>query len=372
MRELAIVQTNNFRQFSNYNGLNVLDIGDGGNLVMQLPPVKVVHQGKIGILSPMQLHNFGRIVAHLDEAIVRGRRLSTIWKSMLLPTGYAHSLNWLQEGGFHVSPDRMRCLWPATRVIDLSSDVATCLLGITSHFGHFFTDCLDRILAFERCGMTEKVRYLVDGAPPPQISELLALLGTPLTQSNMVALNPDFDYRVNNLRIASLGGSKPAVTIASFQNLRERVLTRCVNSHPSGRMIYVGRKLVPRRNVVNQHELDETLVTMGFSTFYPEMHSMQQSVGAFHGADVIALVIGSSKFNVAFCRPGTKIICIAPEGYVENSGPVATMLRQLCEIFRLELCFCSSKIAGQNQAINSDIHIGHSELELALEVLGAK
>src|SRR5262245_6298047 len=103
MRELAVVQTNNFRQFALYNGLKVLDIGDGGNPVMQLPPVRLIREGKVGLLNPLHLANLSRIVVELDEAVVRGRRLSTIWKNMLLPTGYAHSLNWVQEGGFGLS-----------------------------------------------------------------------------------------------------------------------------------------------------------------------------------------------------------------------------------------------------------------------------
>jgi len=136
-----------------------------------------------------------------------------------------------------------------------------------------------------------------------------------------------------------------------------------------GQMVYVGRKLVPQRKVRNQHELDQTLAAMGFQIFYPEIHSIEEAVGAFHGADVIAFVIGSSKFNLAFCRPGTRIICIAPEGYAEHAGPVATMTRQLCEIFSLELCFCSSKIVGENRAINSDIVVELAELAMALRVL---
>jgi capsular polysaccharide biosynthesis protein len=317
----------------------------------------------------MQLTNLGQIVVHLDEAIVRGRKLSTIWNDVLLPTGYAHSLNWIQEGGFTPSRDGMRCAWPPTDVVDLSDDQPTCLIGMTAHFGHFFTDALDRIFSFEHAGLAGSVRYLVDGTPPPQVTELLDLIGAPCTPSNMVSLDPRADYRVRNLYVASLGAAKPAITTASFEKLRERVLGRIPNPLPSNRMVYVGRKLVPQRKVRNQEELDQSLAAMGFDIFYPELHSIEEAVGAFHGADVIAFVIGSSKFNLAFCRPGTKIICISPEGYAEQGGPVATMTRQLCGMFSLELCFCSCKIAGTMLAINSDIVIEPRELGQALRAL---
>src|SRR5262249_23325783 len=173
----------------------------------------------------------------------------------------------------------------------------------------------------------------------------------------MVALDPALDYRVKNLSVASLGSAKPAITTASFRILRGRVLARFPDPRPLRRRIYVGRKLVPQRKVLNQNELDRSLDAMGFDIFYPELHAFEEAVGAFHGADGIAFVIGSSKFNLAFCRPGTKVICIAPEGYAEHRGPVTTMTRQLCSLFSLELCFCSCGIAGKMQAINSDIVI---------------
>ena len=369
MRELTVVHTNTFRQFARHNGMKAQDVPESGNLSTQTPAVPIVHGGQIGRLGPMKLSNLARVVVHLDEAIVRGCRLSTIWKNALLPTGYAHSLNWIQQGGFAPSQDGMRCVWPAANMVNLEGDQPTCLIGVTAHFGHFFTDCLDRILSFEHANVAGPVRYLVDGAPPPQVTELLALLGAPCTPSNMVALDLALDYRVKNLHVASLGAAKPAITTASFRTLRERVLRRLPNPRPLGRMVYVGRKLVPQRKVRNQYELDQSLAAMGFDIFYPELHSIEEAVGAFHGADIIAFVIGSSKFNLAFCRPGTRIICIAPEGYAEHAGPVATMTRQLCEIFSLELCICSSRIVGENRAINSDIVVELAELAMALRVL---
>ena len=135
MRELAVVHTNTFRQFARRNGMKPLDVPDSGNPLTQSPDVPVVRGGQIGRLGPMKLSNLARVVVHLDEAIVRGRRLSTIWKNALLPTGYAHSLNWIQEGAFTPSPDGMRCLWPATNMIDLEGDQSTCLIGMASRNG---------------------------------------------------------------------------------------------------------------------------------------------------------------------------------------------------------------------------------------------
>ena len=371
MRELTVVRTENFHLFAHYNGLKLIDIPDDASLSFRLPAVKLVHRDEMFQLESMRLRNFGRVVSDLPEAIVHGHRLSTIWGNALLPTGWAHSLNWLEAGGFIPTAGGASCIWPAADIAELDGDDRTFVLGPMTHFGHFFTDCLDRILAFQQSGLGPIARYLTDGEPPPQIHELLDFLGIPLGPSNLIFLDPAKDYRVRNLRVAPLGALKPAITASSFRTLRQRILTLLPAPHPAGKMLYVGRKLVDKRKVLNQEDLDRTLATMGFTSFYPELNSFAGTVGAFHGADVIVLIIGSSKFNLAFCRPGTKIICIAPAEYVLRGGAVATMLRQLCSIFSLDLCFCSSAIAGADLAYNSDIIVSPDDLQRAFRAVSA-
>jgi hypothetical protein len=371
MRELAVVRTENFHLFAHYNGLKLIDIPDEASLSFRLPAVKLVHRDEIFQLESMRLRNLSRVVSDIPEAVVHGRGLSTICGNALLPTGYAHSLSWLEQGGFIPTGGGASCIWPAADIVELDEDDRTFVLGPMTHFGHFFTDCLDRILTFQQSGLGPIARYLTDGEPPPQIHELLDFLGIPLGPSNLIFLDSAKDYRVRNLRVAPLGALKPAITASSFRTLRQRVLARLPAPHPAGKMLYVGRKLVPHRKVLNQEDLDRALGTMGFTNFYPELHSLAGAVGAFHGADVIVLIIGSSKFNLAFCRLGTKIVCIAPAEYVERGGAVSTMLRQICSIFSLDLCFCSSAIAGADLAIHSDIVVSADDLQRALRAVSA-
>src|SRR4051812_37210064 len=138
MRELDVIHTNSFRQFARHNGMKPLEVPESESL-LTLPPVPVVCGGQICQIGPLRLPNLVRAVVHLDDGIVRGRRLSTVWKNVLLPTGYAHSLNWIQEGAFTPTQNGMRCLWPATNTVDLPGNQPSCLLGVTAHFGHFFT-----------------------------------------------------------------------------------------------------------------------------------------------------------------------------------------------------------------------------------------
>ena len=100
------------------------------------------------------------------------------------------------------------------------------------------------------------------------------------------------------------------------------------------RGIYVGRKIVEKRKIINQREIENYMSSIGISSFYPEDHAFEETSIKFNSAKIVIIVIGSSKFNLTMCRPGTKIICITPISYVENSGPTALMLRQICSLFK--------------------------------------
>ena len=152
MRELAVVRTENFHLFAHYNGLKLIDIPDELSLSFRLPAVKLMHRDEIFQLESMRLRNLSRVVSDLPEAIVHGLGLSTIYGNSLLPTGYAHPLSWLEKGGFIPRAGGASCIWPSADIAELDGDDRTFVLGPTTHFGHFFTDCLDRVLAFQQSG----------------------------------------------------------------------------------------------------------------------------------------------------------------------------------------------------------------------------
>lgn len=371
MRNLAVIQTVNVRQYAQSNGLELVDFAADEPLDFELPPAYAILGEQSYVLAPLRLQNFCSVAVKLPEAVVRGRNLAVIHKNALLPSGYSHSFNWVEMGGFTLSDDKKSCSWLPTRCIDIQEESEFYVLGITSHFGHFFTDCLDRLLAVEPYCATGAVRYMIDGRPPAQVQQLIGLLGFELPDPRLLVVDREVDYRVRNLHIVTLRSAKPAISIQSFQELRNRVLARFPHPHLSPRSIYVGRKGVQKRRVLNQDDIERNLSTLNFAAFYPEEHSFEEAVEVFRAADIVVLVIGSSKFNVTFCRPGTTVICIAPEGYVERGGAVAVMLRQLCALFRLELCFCSCKIVGTNAGLDSDMVVDMRDLNRALGILGA-
>lgn len=212
------------------------------------------------------------------------------------------------------------------------------------------------------------VRYIVDAKPIPQVRQVIDLLGIDIRDASLVVPNPTADYRVRNLRVTSLNSMKPAISLSTFSEFRRRALLAIKQSRAVPVGIYVGRKAVTKRLILNQPEIETYLSNLGISSFYPEEHSFIEAAEVFHSCQVVVIVIGSSKFNLALCQPGTKVICLVPEGYAEKPGSVALMVRQLCALFKLNLCFCSCRIQG-GMGLDSDLIVEKSFLQEALRTL---
>jgi hypothetical protein len=372
MHELKIIQGNQFERFASENNLEVLN-RHGNDISFNISPTMLFVRDKVFSLPPISFRNSPSIVINLPSAVIRGEKLATIYDDSLLPSGYSHSFNWVEMNGFQSTHEGTQCNGPHRPQVEvLSEGFNYFLIGITSHFGHFFVDCLDRLLAIDGLVKDMKMsRFIVDEMPIPQVMQIIDLLGLRVEPSNFVVLKKDYDYQIDNLKISSLCSDKPAISLASFEEFRTRII-KSTESRLKHKIqgIYIGRRAVETRKVFNQKEVETYLAKIGIASFYPEDHDFEETAAKFNSAGLVVIVIGSSKFNLAMCSPGTKIICLAPNSYVTNSGPVALMVRQLCSLYRLDLFFCSCEILGEARGLDSDIIIDIDSLKFALRTLG--
>lgn len=72
--------------------------------------------------------------------------------------------------------------------------------------------------------------------------------------------------------------------------------------------LYVSRQRSGKRRIHNHDELEPVLARLGFTTIYPEEHSVAEQAVLFHGARVIFGVHGSALANLVFCRPGATLV----------------------------------------------------------------
>jgi Glycosyltransferase 61 len=80
------------------------------------------------------------------------------------------------------------------------------------------------------------------------------------------------------------------------------------------RRIFLSRGDVRSRNLRNRAVLEEILHKEGFETVRPELLTFDEQALLFSDADFIVSEFGAVMTNVVFCRPGTKVVEIIPEG----------------------------------------------------------
>ena len=65
--------------------------------------------------------------------------------------------------------------------------------------------------------------------------------------------------------------------------------------------------------MLNEPELQERLIDLGFRIVSPETLSVVEQIREFSSAEMVVGPSGSGMFNVVFCHPGTKVIDIESE-----------------------------------------------------------
>ena len=117
-----------------------------------------------------------------------------------------------------------------------------------------------------------------------------------------------------------------AETKAMFAKLRDRVAGGIIV--PSAHHLYVGRRrrtaeMGSYRSLVNECELQDRLVTMGYSPIDPEHLGPEEQVELFGSDRRIVVLGGAGVFNAVFCKPGTRIVDIeSTRDHLENHSTV--------------------------------------------------
>lgn len=83
-------------------------------------------------------------------------------------------------------------------------------------------------------------------------------------------------------------------------------------------LLYIGRREVKRRNIVNEDEIMAALGPLGFRKIEPGGMPHAEQVKLFANARLIVAAHGTALTNVLFCVPGAAVIEISPANYVQS------------------------------------------------------
>lgn len=83
-------------------------------------------------------------------------------------------------------------------------------------------------------------------------------------------------------------------------------------------LLYIGRREVKRRNIINENEIMAALAPLGFRKIEPGGMPHAEQVRVFANARIIVAAHGTALTNVLFCMPGAAVIEISPANYVQS------------------------------------------------------
>ncbi|WP_267360199.1 MULTISPECIES: glycosyltransferase family 61 protein [unclassified Methylobacterium] len=261
----------------------------------------------------------------------------------------------LQDG---INPDQiMMAAFTETRaLVEVPEDphrveAGLMMFGLQSrNYGHWFCEFVPRMLCYNDPRCPDGIPLCIDDHMPPSHEEILRLLDT---RDRPVIKLPPRPVAFGRLGMApppaffpfEMKPGRPvydAIWPADiFAPIREQILTRArergVLSGRIDRRLFISRKAFSQRALVNEAEIAERLIPLGFEVIYPETMSFLEQVEAFHSA---ALVVGSSSSalsNALFCRPGCRILGLIHEelafnfrgyaSYIEVGGARILFLR---------------------------------------------
>jgi capsular polysaccharide biosynthesis protein len=88
------------------------------------------------------------------------------------------------------------------------------------------------------------------------------------------------------------------------------------NPEKGAEFLFVGRGKRDRRPLVEGEKIWAGLQSLGFAQIEPEKMSVAEQARAFRSARVVVGAHGAALANLAFCRPGTRVIELFSPHYV--------------------------------------------------------
>lgn len=100
-------------------------------------------------------------------------------------------------------------------------------------------------------------------------------------------------------------------------------------SDKSPKRLFINRAAGYQRQLVNAAEVKALLHSHGYQELFPETMALREQWQAFNAATHVVGIMGAAMTNILFSGPGTKVLHLAPDGWVESFyWNLAAMLQQ--------------------------------------------
>lgn len=194
------------------------------------------------------------------------------------------------------------------------------------HFGHWLTELLGRMWAWERARQEQPdlrcLMTLQHDRVPAELRQferdLLGAFG--ITGKDVHVF--ERPCRPERLYSATSMFSVPDYVHPEITHVWDRVgdhLRQQAPDHARPRRIFCSRPPGLKRGCRNSAEVEDLFVRHGFEVIRPEEHSLPEQVAAFDAADAVGGYGGSALFTLALCETPKKVFTVAPASYTARN-----------------------------------------------------
>ncbi|WP_300752559.1 glycosyltransferase family 61 protein [uncultured Brachyspira sp.] len=187
-----------------------------------------------------------------------------------------------------------------------------------NYYGHWIHDILSRLFILKDSGLFDKIDTFIisEGCKAKFYKESLELFGI----KNVINVPDEKRIECENLFFSSfpcLEVSKPFKwECDKFLEFTEGLLNKCnIDFYDK---IYISRKKVKTRNIINEKELLDILIPLGYKVIYPEDYSIAEQFCLFNKAKKIISVLGSGLTNIICCDEKTSLFGIVADVRYED------------------------------------------------------
>jgi len=279
-------------------------------------------------LSPLAYDFPALTLTTLRDVVVRGRSNVLTTPDAILRHGLVERATEIGPEEFYghlrIAEDWASATWAAHDPFetDYLAEAAVFTDGTSFNYAHWMTEILPRIAAFVSDAGRARIPLVVDSDLHPNLMRSLEIVAGP--DAVIRRLAPEATLRVGvlhnvspsayapfKLRPQSGGGfshglfSPPALR-ASVARLRAGLALPAGDMRP---------RLLLRRNsglrrLVNEGEIDEMLVGLGFTPLEPERLSLDAQIEAYSGAGMVVGASGAALTNLIFARPDCPVVVL--------------------------------------------------------------
>ena len=182
-------------------------------------------------------------------------------------------------------------------------------------FGHWIHETLPKMFILKDSGYFDKIDAFIlgDGCNSEFHKDSLEIFG--IDKKKIIYISDQTEILCKNLYLSSFPSENthyPDIWICDrYRELsKELIKNYDINKFP--KKIYLTRKNVKTRRILNEDELMNNLSKLGYEMICPEEYSLQEQFCIFYNADKIISILGSGLTNLVCSKNNVSVIGIMP------------------------------------------------------------